>query len=233
MPTAPGAQGEALITFESALGVERSVVVQVVQGHAVARLHAIDAAGELQRRCRVRPRRSDSNGTPRRLTLSAPGRPHSAQLALGKCKISRRAQAAKISFDGGPPSRDVRRAYQPRSAVGKRALSIGADAACDRREHDAEQRARIHDVASLGALDGRSRASARLRRDVRSRRRSSRSRKPKPKPSRGTSRARRKVRVAVELPSAAAGTIFRCSESPTTEASAPAPRRSSSMSGRR
>jgi hypothetical protein len=95
---APGSQGEALITFESALGVDQRVV-RVVQGHAVARLHAIDAAGELSVGAAfVRDGSFEWNTAP--VTLSAPGRPHSAQLAIGNEDFAPGA-AAKISFDGG------------------------------------------------------------------------------------------------------------------------------------
>ena len=44
---ASGAQGEALLTFESALGIQYSVV-RVSEGRATAHFRAVDAAGELQ-----------------------------------------------------------------------------------------------------------------------------------------------------------------------------------------
>ncbi len=44
---APGSQGEALITFEGALGVEARLV-RVVDGRAAAEFRAVDAAGELR-----------------------------------------------------------------------------------------------------------------------------------------------------------------------------------------
>ncbi len=95
---ASGSQGDALITFESALGVELRVV-RVSQGHAVARLAATDAAGELSVGAAfVRGGAIEWNTVP--VVLAAPGRPHSAQLALSS-GVFAPGEAAKIAFDGG------------------------------------------------------------------------------------------------------------------------------------
>lgn len=96
---APGAQGEALITFESALGVELHVV-RVTQGHAVARLQASDAAGELSVGAAfVRDGAIEWNTAP--VVLAAPGRPHAAALALQNSAFAP-GEATKISFEGAP-----------------------------------------------------------------------------------------------------------------------------------
>lgn len=94
---APGSQGEALITFESALGVDLRVV-RVVGGRAAARLRAVDAAGEVSIGAAfVRDGSLEWNTLP--VVLSAPGRPHSAQLAIGAEPFAPGA-ATKIAFDG-------------------------------------------------------------------------------------------------------------------------------------
>ena len=104
---AAGSQGDALITFESALGVE-SRVTRTVGGHAVAHLRAVDAAGELSVGAAfVRNGALAWSTTP--LTLSAPGRGRPAQLSLGKAQFAP-GDATKVSFDGnvGPGTFVVR-----------------------------------------------------------------------------------------------------------------------------
>jgi hypothetical protein len=94
---APGAQGNALITFESAFGIEIRNV-KTAGGHAVARLRAVDAAGEIRIGVAfVHDGAIEWNTLP--IALSAPGRPRSAGLSLGSGEFAPSA-AAKISFDG-------------------------------------------------------------------------------------------------------------------------------------
>jgi hypothetical protein len=78
---AAGAQGDALMTFESALGIE-SRVVKTSGGRAVAHLHAQDAAGELSVGAAfVRDGAIEWSTVP--VALAAPGRPVSAPLSIG------------------------------------------------------------------------------------------------------------------------------------------------------
>lgn len=78
--SAPGAQGAALITYESALGVQTNVV-QTRDGNAAARLRALDAAGELRIGAAfVHDGTIEWSTVP--LALSAPGRPHLGALTL-------------------------------------------------------------------------------------------------------------------------------------------------------
>jgi hypothetical protein len=94
---AAGAQGDALITLESALGIQVRVV-KTAGGHAAARLRAVDAAGELRVGAAfVRNGAIEWNTVP--LVLSAPGRPNFAQLAIGGTEFAP-GEAAKIRFDG-------------------------------------------------------------------------------------------------------------------------------------
>ena len=104
-----------------------------------------------------------SNGARVPVALSAPGRPPLRAALARKARSSRRAKRRRFRSMVTRRSGNVRRANQPRNALGKRALRVGARAARDRREHDAEQRAGDDDLASLGQLDRRSRAGARLR----------------------------------------------------------------------
>lgn len=104
---AAGSQGDALITFESALGVE-SRVARTVGGHAVAHLRAVDATGELSVGAAfVRDGALEWSSAP--VSLSAPGRGHPAQLSLGKTQFAP-GDATKVSFDGnvGPGTFVVR-----------------------------------------------------------------------------------------------------------------------------
>ena len=158
---APGSQGNALITFESALGTELHVV-KTDGGRAVARLRAINAPGELRVGAAfVRDGAIEWNTVP--LVLSAPGRPRDASIALGSGAFAP-GESAKVGFDGATSARGhVHRSHQSRRAVGKRALCVGARVARNRRLHHAEQRGRNGDMASLGELDRRTRAGARIR----------------------------------------------------------------------
>ncbi len=95
---APGSQGEALITIESAAGVEARVV-RSSGGAAAARVRAIDAAGELRVGAAfVRDGSIEWTTVP--LALSAAGRPRAAALTLGSDEFAPGA-AAKVGFDGG------------------------------------------------------------------------------------------------------------------------------------
>ncbi len=216
-----GSHGQALVTFESALGIEARVV-RVNNGSVVARLRAANAAGELRVGAAF-VRDGSIEWTTIPLALAAPGRPLFAALALGSVDFAPGAPA-QVRLDGSARLRDVRRAHQPRRAVGKRAVRIRAGAARRRRNGDAKQRAGSDHVASVGELDRRSRAGAWVRAPhgaaagtfARAGRDASR--------SRGASGARMTEVSRSRCPIAAAGTIFRCSRSPTTAASAPAPR---------
>jgi hypothetical protein len=93
---APGAQGDALITFESALGLQVRVL-RASGGHAVAHLRAVDAAGDLRIGAAfVRDGTIEWNTVP--LTLTAPGRPQVARLTLSSTQFAPGA-AAKIGLD--------------------------------------------------------------------------------------------------------------------------------------
>jgi hypothetical protein len=94
---APGSRGDALITFESAAGVQ-SQVVRSSGGRAVARVSALDAAGELRVGAAfVRDGVLEWNTVP--IALAAPGRPRVEQLAMGTGEFAP-GQAAKVSFRG-------------------------------------------------------------------------------------------------------------------------------------
>jgi len=96
-----GAGNEALITFESALGLEVRVV-RSAAGHAVARLRAVDAAGELRVGAAfVRDGAIEWSTMP--LTLVAPGRPASMQLSLSGDEFAP-GEAAKVTLNGSPAS---------------------------------------------------------------------------------------------------------------------------------
>lgn len=93
---APGSQGDALVTFESALGVQTRVV-RAAGGRAEARLRAVDAPGELDIGAAfVRDGALEWNTVP--VALSAPGRPRSATLSLGAQEYAP-GQAAHLSFE--------------------------------------------------------------------------------------------------------------------------------------
>ncbi|MBV9332978.1 MAG: hypothetical protein JO146_03145 [Candidatus Eremiobacteraeota bacterium] len=95
--SASGAQGSALITFESALGVEPRVV-SAAGGRATARLRAVDAAGELRVGAAfVRDGSLEWNTVP--IVLAAAGRPRVDQLMLGGTLFAP-GQAAHVTFAG-------------------------------------------------------------------------------------------------------------------------------------
>ncbi len=95
--SAAGAQGNALITFESALGVEPRVV-SAAGGHATARLRAIDAAGDLRVGAAfVRDGSLQWNTVP--IALEAAGRPRVDQLVVGGTLFAP-GQAAHVTFGG-------------------------------------------------------------------------------------------------------------------------------------
>jgi hypothetical protein len=76
----PGSQGAALITSESALGIDARIA-RTSGGEAIARLRATDAAGELRVGAAfVRDGTIAWSSVP--LSLLAPGRPHVSPLAL-------------------------------------------------------------------------------------------------------------------------------------------------------
>ncbi|MGC1381232.1 MAG: hypothetical protein WA814_09470 [Candidatus Baltobacteraceae bacterium] len=96
---APGSQGEALITFESALGLQVSAV-RAGGGRAVARVHASDAAGDLLVGAAfVRDGAIEWNTVP--VSLSAPGRPHFSALTLSSARMGP-GEPAKVALDGAP-----------------------------------------------------------------------------------------------------------------------------------
>jgi uncharacterized protein YfaS (alpha-2-macroglobulin family) len=98
---APGSEGEALVTFESALGVEFRLV-RSDGGHAVARLRAVDAAGELRVGAAfVRDGAIEWNTAP--ISLAAPGRPIAAALSLPADFAP--GASAKVAFEGTPLGR--------------------------------------------------------------------------------------------------------------------------------
>lgn len=97
---AAGAQGYALVTFESAIGVEPRVV-RTSGGHASARLRATDAAGELRVGAAfVRDGAIEWNTIP--VTLTAPGRPRAAQLSLASETFAP-GETATAVFTGATP----------------------------------------------------------------------------------------------------------------------------------
>lgn len=96
--SAPGARGDALITFESALGVEPHVV-SASGSRATARLRAVDAAGDLRVGAAfVRDGTLEWNTIP--IALAAAGRPRIERLEVGAAEFAP-GQAAHVSFAGG------------------------------------------------------------------------------------------------------------------------------------
>jgi len=94
---APGAQGDALITFESALGVQTHVL-RTSGGRAASHLRANDAAGELRIGAAfVRDGAIEWSTVP--LALAAPGRPQSSRVSLANADFAP-GQATKIALDG-------------------------------------------------------------------------------------------------------------------------------------
>jgi hypothetical protein len=96
--SAPGAQGNALITFESALGVEPRIV-SAAGGRATARLRALDAAGDLRVGAAfVRDGSLEWNTVP--IELAAAGRPRVDRLVLGNVVFAA-GEAAHVTFADG------------------------------------------------------------------------------------------------------------------------------------
>jgi hypothetical protein len=94
---APGSQGEALISYESALGVQFGVV-RTDGGHAVAHVRALDAAGDLRVGAAfVHGGAIEWSTVP--VTLSAPGRPHLGALSLHADRLVAGGPAS-VTFDG-------------------------------------------------------------------------------------------------------------------------------------
>ncbi len=99
---APGAQGDALITFESALGVQTHVL-RTSGGRAIAHLRATDAAGELRIGAAfVRDGAIEWTAVP--LALAAPGRPQSSRVSLANADFAP-GEATKIALDGATAER--------------------------------------------------------------------------------------------------------------------------------
>jgi hypothetical protein len=97
----PGSQGVALVTYESALGVELRVV-KTTGGRAAARLRVVDAAGELQVGAAfVRDGAIEWNTVP--VVLTAAGRPRAAYVSV-KSEALAAAKPAKVSLEGGSGS---------------------------------------------------------------------------------------------------------------------------------
>lgn len=95
--SAPGSQGNALITFESALGVEPHVA-GVSGGRAGARLRAVDAAGDLRVGAAfVRDGTLEWNTVP--IALVAAGRPRLDRLEVGNAQFAP-GRAAHVTFAG-------------------------------------------------------------------------------------------------------------------------------------
>ncbi|MBV8499547.1 MAG: hypothetical protein JO003_09880 [Candidatus Eremiobacteraeota bacterium] len=95
--SAPGSQGDALVTFESALGVQTHVL-RTSGGRAVTRLRAADAAGDLRIGAAfVRDGAIEWSTVP--LALAAPGRPQSSHVALTNAEFAP-GQATRIALDG-------------------------------------------------------------------------------------------------------------------------------------
>jgi hypothetical protein len=96
----PGAQGQALVTLEGALGVQASVAT-VNNGQAVARFRAADAAGELQAGAAfVQDGAIKWGAVPVKLT--APGRPQFVPLVLPEQEFAPN-QDADVALDGAAP----------------------------------------------------------------------------------------------------------------------------------
>ncbi|HEY1976966.1 MAG TPA: hypothetical protein VGG89_10495 [Candidatus Baltobacteraceae bacterium] len=91
----PGAQGDALVTLESALGVQ-ATVVPTNGGHAIAHFHAVDATGQLRVGAAfVRDGAVAWNGVA--LGLVAPGRPQYVPIALVRTDFAP-GEAASIAL---------------------------------------------------------------------------------------------------------------------------------------
>lgn len=101
---APGAQGDALVTMESAIGVQ-ATVVGTSGARARARFRATDAAGELRVGAAfVHDGAVEWATVP--LRLDAPGRPQSSALLLDQNDFTP-GQAANVTMRGAPPDGTV------------------------------------------------------------------------------------------------------------------------------
>ncbi len=97
---AAGAQGNALMTLEGALGVQASVT-PTNNGQAVARFHAADAAGELQAGAAFVQNGAIKWNTAA-VKLAAPGRPQFTPLVLANQQFSPN-QDTDVALDGAAP----------------------------------------------------------------------------------------------------------------------------------
>jgi hypothetical protein len=97
-----GSQGEALVTFESALGIQ-SRLLKTSGGRAVSQLRAVDVAGDVRVGALfVRDGAIEWNTVP--LALSGPGRPHFARVTLPRDQFAP-GEPANITLDGVPTHR--------------------------------------------------------------------------------------------------------------------------------
>ncbi len=119
---AAGAQGYALMTFESAIGVEPRVV-RTSGGHASARLRATDAAGELRVGAAfVRDGAIEWNTIP--VTLDGAGTTARRAVIAGAASTFAPGETATaVCYAARRPGTFVVR-HQPRSAFGQRALRV-------------------------------------------------------------------------------------------------------------
>lgn len=92
----PGSQGAALVTFESALGVETRVV-RIAGGRAAAEFRAIDAAGELRVGAAF-VRDGALEWSTVELSLAAAGRPRAGHFTLAEAPYAP-GEVAKIASD--------------------------------------------------------------------------------------------------------------------------------------
>ena len=94
---APGSQGEGLVTLESDLGVQ-TTLVKISGGRAIARLRAANAAGDVRVGAAfVRDGAIAWSTAP--LTLLAAGRPYFSSVSFGNAQFTA-GEAATISLDG-------------------------------------------------------------------------------------------------------------------------------------
>lgn len=101
--TTPQSEGDALMTLESAPGVQAQVV-PAAGGRASARFRAVDATGEMRVGAAfVHDGTIEWSTTP--LRLDAPGRPEVVALALDGDATFTPGQATKISFHDAPLAR--------------------------------------------------------------------------------------------------------------------------------
>ena len=212
---AAGSHGDALITFESALGIE-SRVAKTAGGHAVAHLRAVDAAGELRVGAAfVRDgalewstRRSPS----RRPDVPAPrsSRLESSQFAPG--------EAAKVSFNGNASGSGTFVVRISRGTPSGSALFASAPAllaiGVSTTQNSAPETTTWHPW--MNSTGDHAQALGFVRRTHP--RRNFRLRKPKRRPFLGTLRGPTRGQSPFLCPHEAGATISRCSAFPMTEA---------------